>query len=144
MYSKILVPLDLNEDSFADKAVARARDMAEQFGAEIYLLNVVPGYEMPLVASYFPKQAYQTMLKEAKADLQSEADALLKDSGLHYHCLIREGKPAEVILNEATRLGADLLVMASHKHRRLDRVALGRITNKVVARSEMPVLVIKP
>lgn len=144
MYTKILVPLDLNEGGFAHKAVECARDLAKQFDAELFLLNVVPGFEMPMVASYFPKQAYQAMVTEAREAVQAEADALLKGSGVSYHCLVKEGKPVEAILSEATRLGIDLMVMASHKRRRLERAALGTVTHKVVARSDIPVLVIKP
>ncbi|WP_189609654.1 universal stress protein [Saccharospirillum salsuginis] len=144
MYTKILVPLDLNEGSFADKAVVAARDLAQQFNAELFLLTVVPGFEMPLVATYFPEQAHQAMMTDAREAVEAEAETVLKGSGVTYHCLVKEGKPVEAIQTEARRLGVDLVVMASHKRRRLERVALGAVTNKVVAQSDVPVLVIKP
>ncbi len=61
MYKHILVPVDLNEQGFADKAVQLAVWHAKHSNAEIHLLNVLPGIHMSMVATYFPKDAAAQM-----------------------------------------------------------------------------------
>ncbi len=144
MYTTILVPMDLNTESLARKAVHEAAGLARRFDAELVLLSVVPGFEMPMVGSFFPEQAYQTMVSEARTALHKEADALLADSGVRYQCRVQEGKTVDGILAAVDEIKPDLMVMASHKRARLEPTMLGNVANKVVAKTPVPVLVIKP
>ncbi|WP_162364912.1 universal stress protein, partial [Enterococcus faecium] len=57
---------------------------------------------------------------------------------------IAEGKPYATILDYAERLGADLIVMPSHKRSRIDKVMLGSVASKVVENSPINVMVVKP
>lgn len=144
MYHKILVPIDLNEGGFSDKAVTVAADLAEHFKAELVLLNVVPGYNMPMVGSYFPKQAFSDFLREANANLVETAKEGLQGRTIRYQCLVAEGKPVDVIVRQAVDSQVDLIVMASHKYRRFERQFIGTVANKVIAKTDIPVLVVKP
>lgn len=144
MYRKILVPIDLNEAGFSDKAVVVAADLAEQFQAELVLLNVVPGYSMPMVGSYFPRESFNDFLREANLNLVDTAKENLQGRSIRYHCLVAEGKPVDVIVDQAASQQADLIVMASHKYRRFERQVIGTVANKVIARTDIPVLVVKP
>lgn len=56
MYKHILVPVDLNEQGFADKAVQLAVWHAKHSNAEIHLLNVLPlAFTCPWWRLIFPK-----------------------------------------------------------------------------------------
>lgn len=144
MYHKILVPIDLNEGGFSDKAVTVAADLAEHFQSELVLLNVVPGFNMPMVGTYFPKQAYSDFLREANTLLTDTAKENLQRRSIRYQGLVVEGKPVDVIVNQAASFQADLIVMASHKYRRFERQVIGTVANKVIAKTDIPVLVVKP
>ncbi|CAM4195773.1 MULTISPECIES: universal stress protein [Vibrio] len=143
MYKQILVPVDLNEKGFCDKALKAAIWHAKQSNAQLHLLNVLPGVHMSMVATYFPPDAIKDMKKDVDIQLRNFADKFI-DPELVYHVHIAEGKPYATIIDYAEKLGADLIVMPSHKRSRIDNVVLGSVATKVVHNSPVNVLVIKP
>ncbi|KAA1252889.1 universal stress protein [Vibrio cholerae] len=142
MYKHILVPVDLNEQGFADKAVQLAVWHAKHSNAEIHLLNVLPGIHMSMVATYFPKDA-RADENDVRAQLKAFAEKYIAEEVV-YKLHIAEGKPYATILDYAERLGADLIVMPSHKRSRIDKVMLGSVASKVVENSPINVMVVKP
>ncbi|MCL9775122.1 universal stress protein [Vibrio methylphosphonaticus] len=143
MYKQILVPVDLNDKGFSDKAVEIAVWHAKHSNAEIHLLNVLPGIHMSMVATYFPKDAAAKMKSDVKAQLKAFADQHIDDEVI-FKVHVAEGKPYATILDFAERLGADLIVMPSHKRSKIDKVVLGSVASKVVQNSPINVLVVKP
>ncbi|HEJ2449278.1 TPA: universal stress protein [Vibrio cholerae] len=143
MYKHILVPVDLNEQGFADKAVQLAVWHAKHSNAEIHLLNMLPGIHMSMVATYFPKDAAAQMKNDVRAQLKAFAEKYIAEEVV-YKLHIAEGKPYATILDYAERLGADLIVMPSHKRSRIDKVMLGSVASKVVENSPINVMVVKP
>jgi nucleotide-binding universal stress UspA family protein len=57
--------------------------------------------------------------------------------------VLREGHPDDIILQTADAEGCDLIVMASHGRRGVASLLLGSETQKVLARSRIPVLVVR-
>ncbi|WP_299019309.1 universal stress protein [uncultured Photobacterium sp.] len=143
MYKQILVPVDLSEEGFADKAVEQAVWHAKYANATIHLLYVLPGIHMSMVSSYFPKDAARKMMQDAQHQLKVFATKHIPEQIVH-HQHITEGKPWATILENAARIGADLIILPSHKRSRLDKVMLGSVASKVVENSPVNVLVIKP
>ncbi|MCG9632008.1 MULTISPECIES: universal stress protein [Vibrio] len=143
MYRQILVPVDLNDKGFSDKAVELAVWHAKNSNAEIHLLNVLPGIHMSMVASYFPKDAANQMKQDVKRQLKEFADKYIDDEVI-YKVHVAEGKTYSTILDHAEKLGADLIVMPSHKRSKIDKVVLGSVASKVVQNSPINVLVVKP
>ncbi|MDE1232957.1 universal stress protein [Vibrio aestuarianus] len=143
MYKHILVPVDLNDKGFADKAVELAVWHARHSNAEIHLLNVLPGIHMSMVATYFPKDAAAKMKSDVKQQLKQFADQHIDDEVI-YKLHVAEGKTYATILDYAEKLGADLIVMPSHKRSKIDKVMLGSVASKVVQHSPINVLVVKP
>ncbi|MDE1309398.1 universal stress protein [Vibrio aestuarianus] len=143
MYKHILVPVDLNDKGFADKAVELAVWHAKHSNAEIHLLNVLPGIHMSMVATYFPKDAAAKMKSDVKQQLKQFADQHIDDEVI-YKLHVAEGKTYATILDYAEKLGADLIVMPSHKRSKIDKVMLGSVASKVVQHSPINVLVVKP
>ncbi|MEZ8825574.1 universal stress protein [Vibrio sp. 10N.261.55.A7] len=143
MYKQILVPVDLNDKGFSDKAVELAVWHAKHSKAQVHLLNVLPGIHMSMVSTYFPKDAAQKMKEDVKEQLRQFSDQHI-DEKIVYKIHVAEGKPYSTILEYATKLGADLIVMPSHKRSKLDNVVLGSVASKVVQNSPINVLVVKP
>ncbi|MDF2153216.1 universal stress protein [Vibrio sp. CAU 1672] len=143
MYKQILVPVDLNDQGFSDRAVELAVWHAKQANAEVHLLNVLPGIHMSMVASYFPKDAAKKMKQDVKKQLQEFADKHIDDQVV-YKIHVAEGKAYATILEYAERLGADLIIMPSHKRSKIDKVMLGSVASKVVEYSKINVMVVKP
>ncbi|EIV8467702.1 universal stress protein [Vibrio vulnificus] len=143
MYKQILVPVDLNDKGFSDRAVELAVWHARQANAQLHLLNVLPGIHMSMVASYFPKDAAQKMKQDVVQQLKNFADQHIADE-IVYKVHVAEGKPYATILEYAEKLGADLIIMPSHKRSKIDKVVLGSVASKVVENSRINVLVVKP
>lgn len=144
MYNAILVPVDLNEKGFSDKALAHALFLARSSGAKLHLINVLPGVHMPMVASYFPEDAVKAMKKASQEQLQQFAATHIDAGEFDYQLHLSEGKPYREILKAVERFKIDLIVMPSHKRSHVDRVMLGSVASKVVEHSPVPVLIIKP
>jgi len=143
MYKQILVPVDLNDKGFSDKAVELAVWHAKHSNAQVHLLNVLPGIHMSMVATYFPKDAAMKMKNDVEGQLKAFAAQHIAEDVV-YKVHVAEGKPYSTILNYAEKLGADLIVMPSHKRSKIDKVVLGSVASKVVNNSPINVLVVKP
>ncbi|EGU41703.1 hypothetical protein VII00023_17011 [Vibrio ichthyoenteri ATCC 700023] len=143
MYKQILVPVDLNEKGFSDRAIEIAIWHAKHNNAQLHLLNVLPGIHSSMVSSYFPKDAAQKMKQDVSLQLTAFAQQHIGDQ-VPYKVHIAEGKAYKTILQYADRLAADLIVMPSHKRSKLDKAVLGSVASKVVQASLVQVLVVKP
>ena len=141
MFKKILMPIDLQETHLAAKAVKIAVDEARKHSAEVDIMTVMPGFGMPMVATFFPDSAMKKALKEIGAELKRYiASNFPKD--ITTHPIITEGNPAERILSQAQKIGADLIIIPSHAQS-LGQVFLGSCAAKVVEHAHCSVMVIK-
>ncbi|OOF00525.1 universal stress protein [Salinivibrio sp. MA351] len=143
MYKHILVPVDLNDESFADNAVDHAAWLASQSGAKLHLLTVLPGIHNSMVASYFPEEAANKMKRDMKRNLQGFADKYVPKN-VACQVSVEEGKPYKGIIKTAERLECDLIVMPSHKRSRVNKMMLGSVAAKVLEGATMHVMVLKP
>ena len=141
MFKKILLPIDLQETHLAVKAVKIAIDEARKHSAEIFVMTVMPGFGMPVVASFFPDNAMKKALKEIGVELKRYIAANIPKD-ITTHPIITEGNPAERILAQAKSLGADLIIIPSHAQS-LSQVFLGSCAARVVEHATCSVMVIK-
>jgi universal stress protein F len=141
MFQRILMPIDLQETHLAIKAVGIATDEARKHGAEIYVLSVMPGFSMPLVASFFPDDAREEAMREVAKQLKVYIETNFPPD-LTIHPLIAEGHPAENILEQADKIGADLIVIPSHTQT-IEQVLLGSCAARVVNHATCSVMVVK-
>jgi nucleotide-binding universal stress UspA family protein len=141
MYRNILVPVDLDQDSSWRKALPVAVEYGQIFGARLHLLTVLPDFGTGLVGSYFPPDFEEKATAEARARL--EALTRGRASGnLEVTCHVAHGTVYEEILAAAHDLGADLIVMASHRPELKDYL-LGPNAARVVRHSDISVLVVR-
>lgn len=141
MFKKILMPIDLQETHLAIKAVKIAIDEARKHGAEIDVMTVIPGFGMPVVASFFPDTAMKDAMKQVAKELKKYIAANFPKD-ITTHPLISEGNPSERILKQAKKIDADLIVIPSHTQS-LGQVFLGSCAAKVVEHATCSVMVIK-
>ena len=59
MFKKILVPIEVDYPDAARAVYQKAAVLAKQSGAEIQLVSVMPGFGMPIVASYISDEVRQ-------------------------------------------------------------------------------------
>ena len=139
---RILVPLDFSDavDPILDWAI----HMAEEHGSELVLLHV---YHLPvefqqIEGAYLPADFWANVKQEAEQRLSALAERA-RGKGVRVEQHVREGYPATIIIEEATELGADLLVIGTHGHTGLKHLLLGSIAERVVQKSPCPVLTVR-
>jgi nucleotide-binding universal stress UspA family protein len=141
MFSKILLPVDLEATGLAAKAVATAVEQARMSDGELHVITVIPGFGLPIVASFFPEDAMEDAVQSVNRELQAfVADNIPGDVEVRLEVV--EGHPAEAILGYAAQIGADLVVVPSHT-RSLTKRVLGSCAANLVQHAGCPVLVIR-
>jgi len=143
MYRNILVPIDLADTALAKPAIAAARVMASQSSGGIRLVNVLPLTPVVL-AEYVPADFDAQQRKTAE-----EALAILAgEIGLpaeRVSTSVRQGGVYQEILEEATSMQPDLIVMSSHRPQRhaVRTYFLGSNAGHVVRYAKCSVLVVR-
>lgn len=139
MYSSILVPIDLEEPSSWSKALPAALSLAECFGARCTLATVVEDRVAALEAQW-TSIGLRELLSTANArlsllvhDLHSEIPIVTK---------VGTGSICGGILGLAEEVGADLIVLASHRPAMKDWL-IGANASRVARHSRCSVLVVR-
>lgn len=142
--SDILVSLDGSGDSEA--AVAEARRWARAFDATLHLAQVVT-YPSEIASPYLPqtialnREVVEDSSRRASEHLEGVA-ADLRGEGIEVETHVPEDvHGAGGIVEVSRKIGADLLVMATHGRGGLRRALLGSVTDKVVRSADVPVVV---
>ncbi len=144
MYKKLLVPTDGSET--AGKAVAPSVALAKSMGASVVALNVTDPYPYSGLAETVPITADQYRAhttQEAETALKPLVDAC-KAAGVPCESVIAEDiHPWRAMLDVAKDRGCDLVVISSHGRGGLQSLLLGSETQKLLASSTLPVLVLR-
>jgi nucleotide-binding universal stress UspA family protein len=143
----VLLPTDFSEDARrAARAALRLLVPLAASGqpARLVLLHV---YNLPIeYTAYGPIPTSLHYLRdtgaEAETRLEEEAERL-RNEGLVVETLAREGDPAEVIVDEARRSGADLLALGTHGRSGIAYLLLGSTAERVVQHAPCPVLTLR-
>lgn len=145
MYKNILVPTDGSPLSRA--AAAKAVKLAKSVGAKITVFFAAPAptpmvYKGLLPVGYMtPTKHAQLVEKLAKSNLE-HAEKLARAAGVPVKSVhVTDEYPADAILAAAKKEKCDLIYMASHGHTGFHDSLLGSQTQKVLAKSRIPVLV---
>ncbi len=141
MYKKILVSIDVFREKNAEKLCRTASEIAKLSNAEIRLVSVVPDYGMPLVASYFPKDAQDNIKNEMSSMLKKYATEFVDGN---VSAILRQGKRARNIVDEANSWDADLVVIGCRKKASRDNTRmLGACSSSVADRVDCSVIVVR-
>jgi nucleotide-binding universal stress UspA family protein len=139
---RILIATDGSERS--QRAGVAGVELARKLGARVLgcaALRVYPyhgvGEAAPAEADFKAKAA-----AEGNRNLDVLEDVATR-AGVQFARVMREGAPDEIILQTVDTERCDLIVMASHGRRSVASLLLGSETQKVLAGSRVPVLVIR-
>jgi nucleotide-binding universal stress UspA family protein len=143
MYKHVLVPIDLADPDLAKPAVATAIMLAGLSNGTVRLINVLPLTPV-MLAEYVPPDFEAQQRKsseEALAIITSETG--LEPARVSF--IVRQGGIHQEILEEATAISADLIVMSSHRPQRpgIRTYFLGSNAGHVVRYAKCSVLVVR-
>lgn len=139
----ILFATDFSESS--DFSIKHALMFANKFGAHLHILHVV-NEPVDLSGFYVPHISFEKLEEEIAEGARKMMDKFCRThlSGLdNYETSVVSGVPFNVILNTANELRADLIIMGTHGRTGLDHVLFGSTAEKVVRKSEIPVLTVR-
>ncbi|PSJ57335.1 universal stress protein [Pseudaminobacter soli (ex Li et al. 2025)] len=149
MYKHILIATDGSD--LAQKGVEQGLSLAKSLEAKVVALTVTepfPVYGMAgnfaWVGSPADIEGYNQSSKEFAQRVLGAAKEAADKMGVQIEIMhADDSTPAEAILATSESKGCDLVVMASHGRRGLNRILLGSQTLEVVTHSKVPVLVVK-
>lgn len=139
---KILVAVDGSENS--ERALIEARKQGDKFGAEITILTVLDqSFALHYANVKPPKINDDKTREEAGKAIINDALTFFDNFEGEVMSTIRNGSPADEILEELELGEYDLLIMGSRGVGVFSRTFLGSVSNKVLHHTETDVLIIK-
>jgi nucleotide-binding universal stress UspA family protein len=141
---KILWPSDASES--ANRALDVAIEVARQFGAKLYGMQVVT--EVPTLTDTGPPMSglniprYEEELRQGAQEALEEMIKAKVPDDIEVETFIETGKPVEVIITFAQEKGIDLIVMATHGRSGFSHLFIGSVAENVIRHSPIPTLII--
>ena len=153
MFRKILYPTDFSESAKA--ALEYVKKLKEAGTEEVVLLHVYDEANIDLYwqieTELHPEEpvgkAKHDVIKrmlEASYDKLKEVEKEIAHLSFRTELIVEEGVPYQKIVQTAEDLHVSLIVMGSHGERGFREKILGTTTDRVIAHSSVPVLVVKP
>lgn len=138
MFKKILIPVDVAVPEDVQKLLLAAKSLTKDWSCEIHIVTVIPTVTMPIVGSFFDEDFEAQSL----AAVEKELAAAVAKSGLEGHQHILSGTVYDSVINQASKLEADLIVIGAHQPELRDYL-LGPNAARVVRHSKQSVLVLR-
>jgi len=135
-----------------------ALGLAQQYDAHITVVHAMEpltGFAQSLVDTYLMPEKNAALHQENLQKVQNTLKAKLEKNCQEGVCndakgetrvdeiRVLEGRPELVLLNEAKRCGADLIVIGTHRHSAAHDALLGSTANRVIHSAEIPVLLVR-
>jgi len=147
MFKRIFVAID--GTSHSARAVKAGAALANSLGATLTLFHASRTYK----SHYYPDAGgiawppEKQYLKDSSANADTVlliASASAQKQGVSADTMhAYSDSPAEAIIAAAKKAKADVIVMASHGRKGIDKLLLGSETQKVLAYTKLPVLIVR-
>ena len=143
--NRILCPVDVSE--LSSRPLAYAAAIAEWYGGLVTVLHVAPTFEPMEVRAGALFDPIQFVNPVPRGDVLEQLRQAAADAGVaagRVAFAAEAGDPAATIVDQAVAGQADLVVMATHGRRGLDRFLLGSVTETVLRDAPCPVMTVPP
>lgn len=143
MYQRLLVPLDGSLP--AHQALRVVVRLAKEEHARVRLIHIIGELPDNWADTYFGQETLLDDLRRDGQNILASATAFIQEQGMKAEMALLEApdkKTAEIIVEDAQRWHADLIVMGTHGRQGLERMLLGSVAEGVVRRAPVPVLLI--
>ena len=139
---KLLLAID--DSQYSQEAVKQVAAHFSPQTTEIKVLHVLTpaSYSMPpqMARGYAPEM--QDLEKEVRSIVERTAQKL-RSAGFAAEARVETGDARSTIIDCSADWHADLIVVASHGHRGLERMLLGSVAESVVRHAQCSVLVVR-
>jgi len=140
MFKTILVPLD--GSTLAECVLPHALSLVTALDAHPILLHVL---ERPRnTGSLQPVDPLRWVLKKHEAEGYLKRLAIhFQESGLDVEAILKEGPPAEVIINHANITDTDLIALSTHGSSGLSGWNVSSVVQKIILRANKSVMLVR-
>lgn len=139
---RILVPVDFSESSLA--ALDNAIGLSRSLGASLDILCLVePFVYAPLAGPAVDLSAIREEQERISRQRLSKLERQLAKRRVRCRAELRLGNPYRTIVERATKLPADLVVMGTQGRSGLSHLLLGSVAERVVRSAPCPVLTVR-
>lgn len=147
MYRRIVIATDGSEIS--RRAAQHGLALAKALGASVTALFTIDTRTVPGAHPIVPESMapyYFSLIEELRKVGGGAVQEVVDEGrklGLDVATAVVEGTPAAAVLEEAKRMGADLVVMGTHGRSGFGALLLGSTAQAVVHGSSVPVLLVR-
>ena len=144
MFKHILVPVD--GSATAALAVDKAIGLARAFSSKVTVVFVIDPYPFAGVGSdfsYGQTEYLNAATAEANAAIKSAREAFEKASVPVTTSIVEAHAAWRGVVDAASGIQADLIVMGSHGRSGLEKLVLGSVAQHVLSHTHLPVLVVR-
>lgn len=138
---KILCPVDHSECSYL--ALKHAISLALKDEAKLYLMHVIDTrlYDTEIY-KFSPYKLNEIDTNKIREDLMKSLPEGTTDV-LEVETIVVKGVPFHEIINAASELGVDLVVIGTHGRTGLSHVVMGSVAEKVIRKAPCAVLTVR-
>ncbi|MGH8353490.1 MAG: universal stress protein [Pseudomonas sp.] len=155
MIRSILYATDLG--LYAPYVLQHALALSRAFNAELYVVHAVEPlglFAESVLQTYLDEDTLKELRSKGLSTVMASIEQRVlegfrdelgeaqQDLGIIRTVRVLQGDPPQVILDEAQKLGVDLLVVGSHSHGTALHTPLGRTAARLVQLSEAPVYLV--
>ncbi|MDH3913298.1 MAG: universal stress protein [Rhodospirillales bacterium] len=141
MYKKILLSIDLNDETSWTASLETALVMCRTFDASLHLIHVLAGVPDAVAQLYLPDDSTERLVKEFTEMMDAFIDENIpKEYETSVH--LSRGSIYAGILETAKKVEADLIIIGAHRPTMGDFL-LGPNAARVVRHAECSVLVVR-
>ncbi len=145
MFNTILFPTD--GSPLSDKAAETALAFAQLNKAKLVALSVVQPFPFSPMADggiVLDASLYEQQMQEASQRAVDKLGEAARAVGVPFEgVVVVSPSPHEEIVNAAQTYHCDIILMASHGRKGLNKLFVGSETQKVLAHTELPVMVLR-
>ena len=142
-YKRILCPVDFDE--YSNGALKEATALALSGAGTMHILHVVqinPLFDQGAAEGFTAGEMYEAQIEFARKKVEQKLTAIPPE--VKREVIIEIGDPGDSIIDVQAKLGADLVVMATHGRKGFKHLVLGSVAERVVRESRVPVLMVRP
>jgi nucleotide-binding universal stress UspA family protein len=131
---KILCPIDFSEHSMME--LEYAIFLSRQLGAKLYVVHIAEffNYKVPMFKKDILIGKINEKISETAEKHRYKVENIIYDTG----------EPAKKIIQIAKGKNVDIITMATHQRKGIEKFFLGSISEKVLLYSNIPVLILPP
>lgn len=144
MYQQILVPVDGSPTS--ERALQEALKIAKQLKAQLALIHVLEDIWYVDNESYINYTELQKLIHSSGEKILARAEKTVLQAGMTATVKLLEARGdriANIIVSEAKRWPADLIVVGTHGRSGFSHMLFGSVAEGIVRTAHVPILLIR-